>query len=1081
MVVLDREIVVSVYSTVRARDADGYPYNHVVIPLSDVLEKIRIGSDGLDGWTHMCQVLNVTDRTAYKEYKASRMPAFQPAGMFKQVGKGTRGVNQPLVKHSQLLQFDFDCGSEDEAHNLKSNLIWDPYVVYLFLSPSGCGVKGALIASADQPLTELKHRLAFTGLEDYMSQYGKIDENCKDVTRMCFLAHDPLVYFNHYPEPFEWEDYAEEWSFNTVPETESRKVFEGEVDLAALDYIPADEYEMWINVGIACKNHGLDVSVWDKWSKRSAKYEPGECEKKWATFNTDEYQNREIGWGSIVYLARQSGYEPKRKRSAHIRLSKTEHNPESETLKAIWDRLYYGILEWEQRTYQTKEQHLLVLGTGAGTGKSTAANRYLEQFADISPTRELADEKYEAALAAEKNAMRHRSRNYNREASDNYTPETAPIGLDASKGEVPCAYPDNCNALAESDYNPTSTFCGSCSRFDECGSKGYLSQWKLMPKYDAIFFSYQDDFFSDPRYRDHIDTVIKAKKEDFVLVLDEVDPADLPPKRGYRTEHLKQIASDFRDFTAGVFLKMLIEKTSPAIEPMEWATAVKEVLAEFPSTDLDTIDNQLQNIPVHISFEKSESTQCTLMDNPIYRTLAHITYHNMTRTCAVLTEESDPTVYEKVNQAGLNGWVENYILPEDGWVEGKRYPDLLNIDDFCRIGFGSMRSPESIGRLPHRLINFTADLREFIESVKSETPACHEVHEGKNHVGWTYYLRPSINAHRGIIISASEVLDIIKELYAHTEIVIESIEGKPAEWKQGCKIFQISTGRYSPAGSFIRTDKAQNYKAVGLHERGQELLELITTEVKNGKETLIVGPKDFTTEGDLTHLPEVSSLLALPNAYVINHHHAEGVNQYEHCENAFIFLYEPRPDELQKIASRIYRNQTLSFEREKKTLEKWGVILQDVQRYKDPRVQAVFDKECEKRLMQSITRLRQMIYEDKRVYLLTSEPVSYLPVSPLICTIPDLKACQAQYGTLDMLETFLEKKASRTVKEIAEQDKVSERTARRRTQEQRTSERNKLVKHAQELKAKGMSYKEIETELNITRGKLQGLLKHKVY
>ena len=85
---LEREIVVSVYSTVRARDADGYPYNHVVLLLSDVLEKIRSGSQSLDEWTRMCQVLNVTDRPAYKKYKASRMPAFQPAGVFKQVGKG---------------------------------------------------------------------------------------------------------------------------------------------------------------------------------------------------------------------------------------------------------------------------------------------------------------------------------------------------------------------------------------------------------------------------------------------------------------------------------------------------------------------------------------------------------------------------------------------------------------------------------------------------------------------------------------------------------------------------------------------------------------------------------------------------------------------------------------------------------------------------------------------------------------------------------------------------------------------------------------------------------------------------------
>ena len=127
---------------------------------------------------------------------------------------------------------------------------------------------------------------------------------------------------------------------------------------------------------------------------------------------------------------------------------------------------------------------------------------------------------------------------------------------------------------------------------------------------------------------------------------------------------------------------------------------------------------------------------------------------------------------------------------------------------------------------------------------------------------------------------------------------------KPLAWKEGNIIFQLSTGRYSPAQSLIEGDKEQNHKAIALRPRGKELLQIITTEAEKGKPTLVVGPKDFTEEADLKHLPEIANLLAMPNVHVINHHHAEGVNQYDHCENAFIFLYEPRPDELKKIASR---------------------------------------------------------------------------------------------------------------------------------------------------------------------------------
>ena len=141
-------------------------------------------------------------------------------------------------------------------------------------------------------------------------------------------------------------------------------------------------------------------------------------------------------------------------------------------------------------------------------------------------------------------------------------------------------------------------------------------------------------------------------------------------------------------------------------------------------------------------------------------------------------------------------------------------------------------------------------------------------------------------------------------LTPHSARRIIQKRAKPLAWKEGNIIFQLSTGRYSPAQSLIEGDKEQNHKAIALRPRGKELLQIITTEAEKGKPTLVVGPKDFTEEADLKHLPEIANLLAMPNVHVINHHHAEGVNQYDHCENAFIFLYEPRPDELKKIASR---------------------------------------------------------------------------------------------------------------------------------------------------------------------------------
>lgn len=82
----------------------------------------------------------------------------------------------------------------------------------------------------------------------------------------------------------------------------------------ALEYLDPStmSYEEWTNVGMALKESGLDISVWDTWSaKDSARYVSGECEKKWSGFGN--YGGRHIGSGYIAKAARENGWEPTRK------------------------------------------------------------------------------------------------------------------------------------------------------------------------------------------------------------------------------------------------------------------------------------------------------------------------------------------------------------------------------------------------------------------------------------------------------------------------------------------------------------------------------------------------------------------------------------------------------------------------------------------------------------------------------------------------------------------------------------------------------------------------------------------------
>jgi hypothetical protein len=66
----------------------------------------------------------------------------------------------------------------------------------------------------------------------------------------------------------------------------------------------ADGYYTWVETGLALSCLGeTGLQLWEKFSQRSPKYRPGECEKKWATFKPGDG----IGLGSLAHWAREDG------------------------------------------------------------------------------------------------------------------------------------------------------------------------------------------------------------------------------------------------------------------------------------------------------------------------------------------------------------------------------------------------------------------------------------------------------------------------------------------------------------------------------------------------------------------------------------------------------------------------------------------------------------------------------------------------------------------------------------------------------------------------------------------------------
>ena len=494
------------------------------------------------------------------------------------------------------------------------------------------------------------------------------------------------------------------------------------------------------------------------------------------------------------------------------------------------------------------------------------------------------------------------------------------------------------------------------------------------------------------------------------------------------------------------FLENLIQTLSTAKEPEQLRDAIRESVNELTDAQIQEIDDALSKIPLGVVWDKSE----------VHGLEAMLLYGNKEKRVVLSDKRQSPK--------GYDGTIPEFFA-ENG-VEIKKLQLLMvSLDVFDRAGF--LRISQDPENAPRRFTTLLKDLKRFAES---DSTACSRT---KSLI--EFYLPPGLNAPRGITLTASDKDDLIREVCRGTDIEVETLTGLPPPFKKGCKYFQIATGRYTVKSALL---KKEDVTTIGISAFYKRSLDVII-KIAERYEVLVVAPKDaLNAQLDL----RIDRLHTHPNIEAINHHHAEGRNDYQHCDIVFAFHYEPRPDEIEKIARRIYSGIPLNFDRKAIDLEVDGVKLTGVMRYTDERVQKVYDRECESRHMQTIMRLRPMINPNKLMFSLSAEPVSRIPIAPVPFTLPELENFILNTdGDLADFDVYLESKATQSIKDLAEQDGVSERTAYRRTEKQRAEAVDNDTQTVCKLKNQGLSIRKIADKTGFSRGKVEGILKkHKV-
>lgn len=304
------------------------------ISISRVLGGIR--SDAFKNIVLDVRKYKPTNIELSKKYK-STLPAVTFCGIFK----GKRNL-ESCVHYNNVMVIDIDHIDENLMEVYAQYLKDDPYIAAYWRSPSGDGYKGLVHLQYDEEVEKLelkdRHKVAFRQLLKYLlAKYGiELDDSGSDIPRLCYMCWDPELHvkdeaetyyvkgeeldeFKHYdgerkakaPRPtveLDWNqvvgkaDYPLSNHYRFVLSNICKKLVKRKASIT-------DNYANWVKVAFAIASNIHPVKGKELFLKLCRLDGDRHDEQKSERLIFEAYAktNHEVGFGTIIYLAREKG------------------------------------------------------------------------------------------------------------------------------------------------------------------------------------------------------------------------------------------------------------------------------------------------------------------------------------------------------------------------------------------------------------------------------------------------------------------------------------------------------------------------------------------------------------------------------------------------------------------------------------------------------------------------------------------------------------------------------------------------------------------------------------------------------
>ncbi len=283
---------------------------------------------------------SLVDTEAINEFKKIHLDFCTFSGKFS----GRKVAN--LIEHSGYLTLDFD--HVNNVSELKSKLIEDPYLdpELIFTSPSGDGLK--CILKID--LGTNTHQEYFDAISNYiLATYDlEVDKSGKDVSRACFLCHDPEVYIkpdylgienNKDTKPFDpsfWKNICKPSVQNKIegpiqPNGTTAQVEEVIEQIEEIGVDLTSAYSDWVKIGFAFADHFGEQGreYFHRVSQMYPNYSREECDRQYT--NCLKSNGSGVGIGSFFQMCKNEGitYASKREVKESTKINQVPVFPES--------------------------------------------------------------------------------------------------------------------------------------------------------------------------------------------------------------------------------------------------------------------------------------------------------------------------------------------------------------------------------------------------------------------------------------------------------------------------------------------------------------------------------------------------------------------------------------------------------------------------------------------------------------------------------------------------------------------------------------------------------------------------------